>query len=60
MDEFTTDYNCIYIDNRTTSNNWSDCVFYYKADVNLPSFTFGCEDYLLFAKERQRDENLNI
>jgi energy-coupling factor transporter ATP-binding protein EcfA2 len=42
MDEITGDNTCIYIHNQTTSNDWRDCVFYYKAPM-LPDFSFGCD-----------------
>lgn len=55
MDKYTNDYSCLYIDNQGQTNDWTKCVFQYKADL-VPDFEFGCEDYRLFAKERQRDE----
>lgn len=55
MDELTTDFTCIYIHNQTTSNDWKDCVFYYKAPI-IPDYTFGCEDYWRFAEEREDDQ----
>lgn len=51
MDEITTDYTCIYIDNQTTSNNWQDCVYYYKAPI-IDDFSFGCEEYWQMSDER--------
>lgn len=55
MDELTTDYTCLYINNFTTSNDWQDCVFYYRAK-NRPDFKFGCKDYWKFAEQRQAIE----
>jgi ABC-type dipeptide/oligopeptide/nickel transport system ATPase component len=55
MNELTTDYTCIYINNQIQSNEWTDAVFYFKAD-QVPDFRFGCDDYLQFAETRQRDE----
>lgn len=55
MDQLTANHQCIYIHNQTTTNNWQDCVFYYKALV-IPSFKFGCEDYWTFANERTSNE----
>jgi len=55
MDEITTDYTCIYINNQEQSNTWTDCVFYFKAQV-VPDFKFGCDDYLKFAEIRQQEE----
>jgi len=55
MNELTTDFTCLFINNQIQSNEWTDCVFYFKAD-QVPDFDFGCEDYLNFAKTRQRQE----
>lgn len=57
MDELTTDYSCIYINNFTTSNDWQkDCVFYYKAKYHEDDvFKFGCKDYWDFAERREKD-----
>jgi ABC-type dipeptide/oligopeptide/nickel transport system ATPase component len=55
MNALTTDYTCIYIDNAMqTSNDWWDCVFYYKADVVPEDFRFGCEEFWEWSKTRQR------
>jgi hypothetical protein len=55
MNELTTDHTCIYINNQIQSNEWTDAVFYFKAD-HVPDFRFGCDDYLQFAETRQRDK----
>ena len=52
MNEMTTDYTCIYINNQIQSNEWTDAVFYFKAE-QVPDFSFGCDDYLHFAEKRQ-------
>ena len=49
MDELTTDFTCIYINHQEQSNNWTDCVFYFKAQ-QVSDFEFGSEDYINFAK----------
>lgn len=51
MDDLTNDYCCLYIHNQTTTNDWQDCVYYYKAPI-LPDFKFGCDDYWRFAETR--------
>jgi hypothetical protein len=56
MDHLTNDYTSIYIDNQTQSNNWEECVFYFKADY-VPSFKFGCDDYWKFAETRQQPKS---
>jgi hypothetical protein len=47
MDEMTNDYTSIYIDNIGQSNNFDDCVFWYKANLDrMPEkWQFGCKPY---------------
>jgi hypothetical protein len=55
MDQLTTDYTALYIHNATQTNDWTDCVFYYKApqiDKEYPDFRFGSNDYWKFAENR--------
>jgi hypothetical protein len=56
MDQLTTDYCCMYIKNSGTSNDWRDCVFYYKAKPPPADFKFGCKDYWKYANERYDSE----
>lgn len=55
MDQLTTDYTALYINNRTTSNNIEDCVFYYKAKPVPKNFKFGSEDFWRFHYARYDD-----
>lgn len=55
MDYITTDHMCLYINNFTSSNDWKECVFYYKAKIR-PDFKFGCQEYWDFAKQREDDQ----
>jgi hypothetical protein len=52
MDTITDDYTALYIHNASRSNNWQDCVFYYKASVPPKDFKFGCDDYHEFHRAR--------
>lgn len=55
MDQITNDYTALYIHNATTTNNWEECVFWYKAeqiDKKYPDFKFGCPDFWKFSEER--------
>ena len=52
MDALTDDYCAMYIHNRITSNDWKDCVFWYKAPKDLPDFKFGCPEYWKFHYDR--------
>jgi GTPase SAR1 family protein len=49
MDEITTDFTALYIHNQTQTNDFRDCIYYYKAPVNLPKYKwFGseyCKDF---------------
>lgn len=56
MDELTQDFSCLYINNQVQSNEWTDCVFYFKAE-HVPDFKFGCDDYWQFAETRKKDMN---
>jgi hypothetical protein len=53
LDQVTNDYVSLYIHNRIQSNNFEDCVFWYKARQDIPKdFTFGCKEYWWFHQER--------
>jgi len=54
LDNVTGDYTALFIDNRSTSNNVEDCVFYYKANLNAidPNFRFGCKEFWDFSSQR--------
>jgi len=54
MDQLTTDYTAVFINNRTQSNNVEDCVFYYRADLSaIPAdWKFGCDEYWNFHSDR--------
>jgi hypothetical protein len=52
MDQITEDHTALYIHNQSQTNNWEDCVFYYKATLIPKGFKFGCEDYWKFHFER--------
>ena len=52
MDQLTDDYTAIYIDNASGTNNWTDCVYWYKAKVPPAGFKFGCKDFWKFHNAR--------
>lgn len=52
LDQITNDYTALYIHNATRSNDWRDCVFWYKAKPVPPDFKFGCDDYWDFHFQR--------
>ena len=55
MDQLTNDHTALYIHNYAASNDWKECVFYWKAPLmeeKYPNWRFGCADYWKFAEER--------
>ena len=52
MDQLTTDYTALYINNATTSNKIEDCVFWYRAKPVPSDFRFGCQDFWEFHSSR--------
>lgn len=55
MDELTSDYCALYINNRTTSNKLEDCVFWYKAKDVPKDFKLGSKYYWDFHNQRYND-----
>jgi len=51
MDEITKKYTALYIHNASQSNDWKECVFWYKAKIS-PDFKFGSRDYWKFHENR--------
>lgn len=56
LDQLTTDYTALYIHNTTRSNDWKECVFWYKAKPIPPDFKFGCDEYWDFHYQRYNPE----
>ena len=53
MDYLTEDHCCLVISNQTSTNDWQDCVFWYKADIDIPKdFKIGSPEYWKFHEER--------
>ena len=44
MDQCTTNFEVLVVDNTSTSNNITDCIFWYKA-VLRPPFRIGCKEF---------------
>lgn len=59
MDKLTEDYSALYIHNASTSNDWRDCVFWYKAPLVPKDFKFGCQEYWDYHYARVQDEYRN-
>ena len=56
MDQITGDYTCLVINNRSTSNDYRDCIFYYKAP-QVPDYVIGSDDYYKFANKRLDEQD---
>jgi hypothetical protein len=56
MDQITDDHTALYIHNASKTNNWQECIFWYKAFIVPDSFKFGCKDYWDFHEERYNTE----
>lgn len=52
MDALTSDYTALYIHNATQTNDWKECVFWYKAKPIPSGFKVGCPEYWDFHKQR--------
>lgn len=52
MDEVTEDYTALYIHNRVQSNDWQECVFWYRASPVPDDWRFGCKEYWDFHYSR--------
>lgn len=58
MDALTQNYSAMYIDCRANTTNLSECIFWYKADINqIPrNWRFGADIIWKFAKQRCKYE----
>jgi hypothetical protein len=52
MNALTDEYSCMYIHNASKSNEWQECVYWYKAPKHIPDFKFGCPEYWKFHYDR--------
>ena len=52
MDQLTNDFCALYIHGTTTSNEWQDCVYYWKAPQIPSGWKLGCPEYWAFHEER--------
>lgn len=56
MDQITDDYTALYIHNATKTNDWKNCIFWYKAEIVPDDFKFGCPEYWDFHYDRYNEE----
>ena len=56
MDQLTDDYCALYIHNATQTNDWFDCVFYWKAPLTPKGWKLGCPEYWEFHQSRFNED----
>ena len=56
LDQMTSDYTALYIHNASKTNDWKECVFWYKAKPIPQGFRFGCDDYWIYHDQRYNPE----
>jgi len=59
MDSMTSEYTALYIHNTGKSNDWTECVFWYKASLVPEDFKFGCPEYRQFHYDRYNPEYID-
>lgn len=52
MDNLTNDYCALYIHGTTTTNDWQDCVYYWKAPPTPNEWRLGSPEYWAFHEDR--------
>jgi|UniRef100_A0A6C0CYL0 GTPase SAR1 family protein len=56
LDQISDDYTALYVDNQSKTNNWQDCVFWYKAKIVPENFKFGAPEYWQYHNDRYNPE----
>lgn len=56
MDQITDDFTALYINNATKTNDWRECIHWYKAKKVPDNFKFGCKEYWKFHDDRYNPE----
>tara|TARA_B110000008_G_C16899318_1_gene536084 strand:+ start:495 stop:1355 length:861 start_codon:yes stop_codon:yes gene_type:complete len=56
MDKCTANHGALVMDNTTGSCNVEDCIFWYKAEFNLPEFKFGSDIFHKISKKYVKSE----
>ena len=57
MDACTENYSCLVLDNTSKSNRIEDCLFWYRADIDLPSYSVGDPKFLQLARVYGRGDD---
>lgn len=56
MDNLTDDFSCMYIHGTTTTNEWQECVYYWKAPEIRDDWKLGAPEYWAFHEQRYNPE----
>ena len=56
MDKCTENFGVIIMDNTATTSNLEDCVFWYRADVNLPEYRMGKDIYWKLSEQFSKSD----
>lgn len=56
MDNLTDDFSCMYIHGTTTTNEWQECVYYWKAPQIRDDWKLGSPEYWAFHEQRYNPE----
>lgn len=59
MDGVTDDYTALYVHNSIQTNDWRECVFWYKAKPTPDGFKFGCDEFHQFHKDRYNPDYID-
>jgi GTPase SAR1 family protein len=59
LDAITDDFTALYIHNATKTNDWRECIFWYKAKIPPKDFKFGCPEYWQFHFERYNKDYID-
>tara|TARA_B110000046_G_C12891535_1_gene354586 strand:- start:42 stop:884 length:843 start_codon:yes stop_codon:yes gene_type:complete len=57
MDTCTADHSCMVMDNTTGSCNVDECIFWYKAELDLPEFQIGAEVYRKLSHQYMKSDD---
>lgn len=60
LDSCTQNYECMVLDNTQPNMEIERCIYWYKADLNLPPFMFGGERFRAWAREKDDSEEKNL
>jgi len=56
MDKITDDHTALFIFNAAHTNEWKDCVFWYKANSTPANWKFGCNELWAYHNKRYNKE----